>query len=578
MQKRLSILLAVVVIAALAGDSLAAESRVQSDLIKSIGLFKNGLAYVTREIQIAKTGESVLADLPTPTHGSFWVESPEGVQIDVRVTEREQPVAASVVRLAKTLDGAKVTAHFKTEDIPAVSGTLKFVEADETDDSPQFGQNYQAATNRYGWYGSSIQGNNIPKPPGPFTYLTIETDKGPVMLEPALLSHIVAKAKDGSSAILSGNTLAAVIKPPKPQKKPVMVFNVKDLGGVNPGHGPKMLTLRVSYLTKGIAWAPSYRIDLTDDKQLTLVQKSVIKNELADIEDAELFLITGFPSLEFSGVESPLSVRTNWMQFFQQLTQAGNPNSSQNASMGQMVLTNNYVQPHSAPSMPVTPTGEGPDLHYQSIGRRTLALGDSLTISLPSAEADYSRIVEWIVPDNRDYRGHMNNHRNNQNSEKWHGVAWDSVLFKNPLKYPMTTGPAMVVADGKVLGQRTSYFISPGEGTTQHITKALSVRILTSEQEEPNTRKVVYIGGNDYHRTDVKGTLTARNQRAETIELVIRRRFSGKLIEADDEPESRLLAEGVYSVNQRNELNWTIKLKPGEERVLSYKYSVLVDR
>jgi hypothetical protein len=246
--------------------------------------------------------------------------------------------------------------------------------------------------------------------------------------------------------------------------------------------------------------------------------------------------------------------------------------------MGQMVISNNYIRPNSAPSMPVNPTGEGPDLHYQSIGRRTLALGDSLTISLPSAEADYSRIVEWIVPDNRDYRGHMNDHRNNQNSEKWHGVAWDSVLFKNPLKYPMTTGPAMVVADGKVLGQRTSYFVSPGEGTTQHITKALSVRILTSEQEEPNTRKVVYIGGNDYHRTDVKGTLTARNQRAETIELVIRRRFSGKLIEADDEPESRLLAEGVYSVNQRNELNWTIKLKPGEERVLSYKYSVLVDR
>ncbi len=72
--------------------------------------------------------------------------------------------------------------------------------------------------------------------------------------------------------------------------------------------------------------------------------------------------------------------------------------------------------------------------------------------------------------------------------------------------------------------------------------------------------------------------LTVTNQRAETLELVIRRRFSGKLIEADEEPECRLLAEGVYSVNQRNELNWTVKLKPGEQRVFNYKYSVLVDR
>ncbi len=577
MSKKLSILLSLMMIAALAGDSLAAESPVQSDRVKSIGLFKNGLAYVTREIQIAKTGDSVLGDVPTPAHGSFWVETSEGVQVDVRVTEREQPIATSVVRLAKTLDGAKVTAHFKTEDVPPVSGTLKFAETDETVDSRQFGQNYQAATNRYGWYGSSLHRNNITTPSAPFTYLTIETDKGPVMLEPALLSHIVAKAKDGASAILSGNTLAAVIKPAKPQKKAAMVFSVKDLGGEKLGDGPKLLTVKVSYLTKGIAWAPSYRIDMTDDKKLTLVQKSVIKNELADIEDAELFLITGFPSLEFSSVQSPLSVRTNWMQFFQQLTQAGNPNSSQHATMGQMVMSNS-IRPSSAPTMPANPTGEGPDLHYQSIGRRTMALGDSLTISLPSAKADYSRIVEWIVPDNRDYRGHMINHRHNQNSEKWHGVAWDSVLYKNPLKYPMTTGPAMVVADGKVLGQRTSYFVNSGEGTTQHITKALSIRILTSEQEEPNSRKVVYIGGNDYHRTDVKGTLTARNQRAETIELIIRRRFSGKLTEAEGEPESRLLAEGVYSVNQRNELIWTIKLKPGEERVLSYKYSVLVDR
>ena len=77
---------------------------------------------------------------------------------------------------------------------------------------------------------------------------------------------------------------------------------------------------------------------------------------------------------------------------------------------------------------------------------------------------------------------------------------------------------------------------------------------------------------------NVKGTLTVRNQRAETIELVIHRRFSGKLIEADEKPDCRLLAEGVYSVNQRNELNWTIKLKPGEQRELAYKYSVLVVR
>ena len=33
---------------------------------------------------------------------------------------------------------------------------------------------------------------------------------------------------------------------------------------------------------------------------------------------------------------------------------------------------------------------------------------------------------------------------------------------------------------------------------------------------------------------------------------------------------------GIYSVNQRNRLEWEVELKPGEELKLNYKYSVLV--
>ena len=64
--------------------------------------------------------------------------------------------------------------------------------------------------------------------------------------------------------------------------------------------------------------------------------------------------------------------------------------------------------------------------------------------------------------------------------------------------------------------------------------------------------------------------------RNEAINLVIRRRFSGELLRADGEPKSTLREEGVYSVNKRNELLWTLTLKPGEERKLTYRYTVLV--
>jgi len=66
------------------------------------------------------------------------------------------------------------------------------------------------------------------------------------------------------------------------------------------------------------------------------------------------------------------------------------------------------------------------------------------------------------------------------------------------------------------------------------------------------------------------------NHRNEAINLVIRRRFSGELLRADGEPKSTLREEVVYSVNKRNELLWTLPLKPGEERKLTYRYTVLV--
>lgn len=48
--------------------------------------------------------------------------------------------------------------------------------------------------------------------------------------------------------------------------------------------------------------------------------------------------------------------------------------------------------------------------------------------------------------------------------------------------------------------------------------------------------------------------------------MLIRRRFSGELKSADGEPKTFLREEGAYSVNKRNELTWTITLRPGEEQ------------
>jgi hypothetical protein len=300
---------------------------------------------------------------------------------------------------------------------------------------------------------------------------------------------------------------------------------------------------------------------------------------MAGIEDAEIFLISGFPSIQFAHVLSPFSLKTSWTQFFQQLNQRiGSGYNSRLSAATQQVITMNSPAVISSLDLSATPSGDGVDLHYLSIGRRDLGSGNSLAVQTASGKAPYKRIVEWIIPDTRKVNGrYIDDYQRQQDPDKYEDAAWDAVRFRNPLSFPMTTAPAMIVSNGRFNGQRMTYWVNTGEETTLHITKALSLRTYHVEHEEPDSREIVYVGGNDFRKIAVKGELKVNNHRKEDVSLVIRRRFSGELSEADGTPQCVLREEGVYSINKRNELVWTLDLKPGEERDLTYRYSVLVD-
>ena len=72
------------------------------------------------------------------------------------------------------------------------------------------------------------------------------------------------------------------------------------------------------------------------------------------------------------------------------------------------------------------------------------------------------------------------------------------------------------------------------------------------------------------------GELTLKNYRQSNARVLVNLEFSGELISADGNPKRSMPERGIYSVNQRNRLEWEVELKPGEELKLNYKYSVLV--
>jgi hypothetical protein len=521
-----------------------ADETVARSRIVAVGLFKNGLAVIKREVTLGKAGAYVLDDVPEPVHGTYWIESVAPVESSVEMREVEVPVnELAPGNLQEDLAGKKVTIHFKGDKATPTNGTVAKLKTLKSENARS-----RERILRYG-NNPSVQ---------PARFLVVQTAKGRSYIETSEIAYVESEGTEEKIMRRMPRLLLTVSETDKADSK---VF--------------------VNYLTRGLSWAPSYRVDITDPKTLAVEQYAVVKNELADLDGTEIMLISGFPSVQFAHVTSPLASRTSLAQFFQELNQRG----WRGAGVDQQTLVTTNSASLLALSMVATPTGEGVDLHYQSIGKRTLAEGDALSLRVARGESAYDRIVEWLIPDMRNEDGRYAARSRGEDDEapdtEAPDTAWDALKFKNPFKFPMTTGPATVTAAGRFNGQRTSFWVNAGEETVLHVNKALSVRTRAIEHEEQkkdgaDSRDFIWIGGRQFRRSTVEGELSVGNHRNEAINLVIRRRFSGELLRADGEPKSSLREEGVYSVNKRNELLWTLPLKPGEERKLTYRYTVLV--
>lgn len=534
--------------------SLHANETVPSRIV-SIGLFKNGFAVVRREVDIAEDGIYRIADVPQPVHGTLWVESDAELVTRVTTIEVTEERPLRVRDFQTDLAGQAVTLHFHRADQLPLHGTVVDY---PTDDDHRWNRHYPSGSPRGFWWGGFERTPLHSSPPPSSRFVVLDTDTRRVHVDAGQIARIET---DHRTALVT-------------ERRPVLEFDarqVPDRGG----------TISLLYLTKGIAWAPSYRLDLTSpdtgiEGGFTLEQKAVIRNEFGDLEDVSIELISGFPNIDLANVLSPLAVETNWASFFTQLAQ-GDGGIGRGSIVTQQSIAYNSVDPSSAAASPVLPEAEGIDVYYHGIGRQRLREGDSLLLAVARSAGRYERIVEWKIPDARDAHGlPMDDWRRRQLGQENDDTAWDAVRFANPFDFPMTSAPAMVLVDDRFRGQRTSYWVNPGERTTLPITKALSVRTQAVEHEEPNTRELIAIGGHNYRRVDVRGTLTVCNHRKRSIRLVVERQFSGELVSADRDPKASLREDGVYSVNARNQLEWSLDVAAGEELTLEYHYRVLV--
>ena len=521
--------LCVVALLAVASSAPAQEVVAKSKIV-SVGLFKNGLAVVKREVQISKEGTYRLDASPEPVHGSFWIESNGNVEAAVKMRDVEVPLhAEGGMRLQSDLANKKVTLTFRNEKLGQVTGTLVKLSKAELPEGTMPGERVHLHPQE--------------------NFLILKTAKGRLYINPGDVMMIQTEDNDDKIVL----------------RKPVLILTVEK--------ADKKPSVYVSYLTSGLAWAPSYRVDITDPKSLAIEMAAVIRNEMADLDGAEIKLISGFPSVEFANVTSPLSAHTTWTKFFQELNSGG---GAQHALMNQKLAANTMNNYDAGIllrlDLGAIPAGEGVDPHYESIGKRSLLRDEALSLSVGKAKADYERVVEWTVGTStvaRRYAGAREQHKDEM---------WDVLLFKNPFQFPMTTAPAMVVENGRFNGQRTANWTNIGEEANLKITRSLSIRAVSREQADSKPNERVVFDDKTYTKIYLKGELTMSNHRKQPVKLHVRHSIRGIISEIEGSPRQTTREESLEEVNRIYEAVWVVMLNPGEEKRIAYKNSVLVYR
>ncbi|UCC21510.1 MAG: hypothetical protein JSW23_06745 [Planctomycetota bacterium] len=536
------------------GQSEAGETKAEAEL-RQVALFKNGLGFFVYEVTCPKKSDSFsFVPCAAASHGSFWVSYPPKVELEgltAREVDMEEMVeAVTVGELLRANVGRKVSVVFDDEQI---IGVIKHFADERKGPKPESYGPGGAEMARVNYTGASL---------GQSRLVIIETDKGEVCIDP----HSVKKVEfPGGKA-----------EKRFARKKKSMQVGVK-LGG--PAGGKK---LTVSYLAKGITWAPSYIVDITEGDEARISAKAAVINEVCDLDDVTVQLITGFPNLQFADIVSPLAKKENLGQFLSALAK-GQSEVERRGVMYNVAMqrAGAFEEMGAAAAMPAYGAAEAgkvaEDLFLYPVEDVKLSKGEVGYLPLFTESVPYKHIYKWEIPDYVNEEDRYLYGRREQEREAVEEV-WHCLRMENKTKVPWTTAPAEIVKEGLILGQDTlNYTAAEGE-TTVKITQAVGVKAEQVELEIERKRDAARLYGNHYDLVTVEGKLSVRNFQQKAITLEITKTLSGEVKSSEPEAKIESLARGLRRMNAVRELTWRVELGAGERKELNYLYEVYVRR
>jgi hypothetical protein len=424
-------------------------------------------------------------------------------------------------------------------------------------------------------------------------------------------SLILLRTADGVKAIAVDRIQEIVFKQePKPSFSGEEFRNLLtlklDWNGAQP---PAAAEVGLFYLQKGIRWIPSYKVELGDNGKAQVKLQATLINELADLDDVSVNLVVGVPSFAFKSTLDPIALQQNLAQLSQYFqTDNGYPYSPlasqfSNAIMSQqMARATDFrtAQPGDTGSVWVETgeSGKNEDFFIFNVPHVRLRKGERMIVFIGEFSLPFQDVFTLQLPFGPppEMRGNFNNE---QQREMARLLATPKVMHKirltNNSRTPLTTAPALLIREGKVLAQGMMTYAATGTSVDLALTTAVDFQVKKSELETRRTPNAMEENGNHYARIDLEGRVTISSHSAKSAMLEVTRYVLGEADSADRDGRIEKLNPfenddsvaafdypqwwGWYGwpswwtyFNGIGRVTWKIQLEPNQSAELNYKW------
>ncbi|MCX7765611.1 MAG: DUF4139 domain-containing protein [Candidatus Sumerlaeia bacterium] len=514
---------------------------------KTVAVFKNGLGFFIFEgAGKIKEGKLFSEFLPEATLGTFWLASldPKTEIIQAVAGQKkllvEKP-AMSLLELLKANVGKELV-FYKRDGEPIIGKIVYFPEPEKPDLAP-----FPLDTSKE-W--------RAPAPIPSSQLMIIETESAQIALDPAEIAQVEFAGAPTTNIKLT-------------EEKKILEITLKS--------EKDEAKLQMSFLQKGIAWFPSYNVDISDEQKARLTLQAILVNDAFDLEDAEAYFIVGYPNIQFAELVSPLALQHSLAQMINLLNLPHKERRYadvlvQKAQFARDIEAGPGIVGYETAGYPEIEGTTEEDLFFYRLPGISLKKFQRGYYNIFSDAVEYKHIYTLDIPITTQEHYYQSQEKPDQSDEVWHCIK-----LKNTTQHPWTTAPAFVTRSWKPLGQDQLKYTPKGDMINLRITQAVDIKVSRKEAEiERQEGQIKY--SRTYDLIKVKGELEIKNFKTKPVEMEIKKKLIGKVLETDPAGEVVELAEGLRAVNQISEIKWTPTLAPGEKKTITYVFQIYIER